>query len=168
MYRISFLPIRYQDVTRSHDTLGSQRNQMLKHCLPSAHFNDMEQATGFMSACFGMKRTRDMSEARLQVWGKTNGKRYTSTSATDNRGIDRECKESLLPVNPVAKRGSQLTSIRSRGVWVEDRCRKQSLSPNTIPDGVKLAPIANWRWSGVAATARSHAIQGEAVAAQIF
>ena len=38
----------------------------------------LNQATAFISACYGIKESTDMSHTRLLVWGKKNGKRHTS------------------------------------------------------------------------------------------
>ena len=39
----------------------------------------IQQATRFISACYGMKGNSDMSHTRLLVWGKKNGKGHTSS-----------------------------------------------------------------------------------------
>ena len=36
----------------------------------------LNQATAFISACYGIKESMDMSHTRLLVWGKKNGKGY--------------------------------------------------------------------------------------------
>ena len=39
----------------------------------------IDQATRFISACYGMKDSTDMSHTRLLVWGKKNGKGHSSS-----------------------------------------------------------------------------------------
>ena len=39
----------------------------------------IDQASRFISACYGMKDSTDMSHTRLLVWGKKNGKGHSSS-----------------------------------------------------------------------------------------
>ena len=39
----------------------------------------IDQATRFISACYGMKDSTDMSHTRFLVWGKKNGKGHSSS-----------------------------------------------------------------------------------------
>ena len=39
----------------------------------------IDQATHFISSCYGMKDSTDISHTRLLVWGKKNGKGHSSS-----------------------------------------------------------------------------------------
>ena len=72
----------------------------------------LEEATAFMSACYGMKDAKDMSETRLYAWGKNNGKGHkrrimlgteSAFPSTHKGSIHRKCEKSPLPSNVVAE-----------------------------------------------------------------
>ena len=64
----------------------------------------IDQATHFISACYGMKDSIDMSHTRLLVWGKKNGKGFSKLgfSSTNEGGIHRKCEEGPFPDSIVA------------------------------------------------------------------
>ena len=112
-----------------------------------ASFNDViDQATTFMSACYGVKDATDMSQTRLVVWGAKNGKGYTSapnlsalppTREAFAENMKRAHYQAILWRTLDTKDLPELNT-EDYG-WKKDISNK-SLTPSAIPDGVKLAP----------------------------
>ena len=106
----------------------------------------IQQATAFMTACYGQKNSETMSIARVNAWAAKTGKGYVSTpklctlpptseSFVENvkrahyqAGLWRALKNSDPPRFDVENFG-----------WKRDKVNK-ILVPMTIPDKVNLAP----------------------------
>ena len=91
----------YQDATQWHFYLGIGKGRVIKHlkegCDLSAIGNVdaplqevIDQATRFISACYGMKDSTDMSHTRGLVWGKKNGKSHSSSPTVASLPPTRE------------------------------------------------------------------------------
>ena len=105
----------------------------------------IDQGSHFISACYGMKDSTDMSHTRLLVWGKKNGKGHSSSPNLAS-----------LPQTRVAfienvKRAHFQTvlwrtiNIDPRQLKPENVCWKmdsdnKSLSPIGLPDDTKPSP----------------------------
>jgi len=106
----------------------------------------MEQATTFISACYGMKKAKDMSETRLLVWGKKNGKGHTSSPKLCTLPPTKEAfTENVKRAHYQAILWRMLETSHPPALdpeeygWMRD-VKNKSLSPITVPDDVKLAP----------------------------
>ncbi|KAG0723713.1 hypothetical protein GWK47_042084 [Chionoecetes opilio] len=108
----------------------------------------IQQATKFMTACYGQNNSDTMSNARLSAWAAKTDKGYTSTPklcslpptsetfeenvkrAHHQASIWRAVKDADPPELDVEKYG-----------WKKDETNR-SLVPTTVPDTVSLAPDA--------------------------
>lgn len=111
------------------------------------------QATRFISACYGMKKSRDMSHTRLLVWGKKSGKGHSSspnlavlppTREAFTENVKRALFQTVLwrsiNVNPVL-------SPEEYG-WKRDTANK-TLCPTSLSDNTKPARLhlgSNQMW----------------------
>ena len=95
--------------------LGIGKNREIKHLEDLTAIGNVDapvqqvidQATRFMSACYGMKDSTDMSHTRLLVWGKKEWQRpfvfsKLGFSSTNEGGIHRKCEEGPFPDSVVA------------------------------------------------------------------
>ena len=107
--------------------------------------NVIHQATCFISACYGMKNSTDMSNTRLLVWGKKNGKGHSSSPNLSALPPTREAF-----IENVKRAHFQAMMWRDVNVdprtlnpeefgWKKDENNK-SLSPTHLPDNSKPAP----------------------------
>lgn len=106
----------------------------------------LEQATAFISACYGIKESMDMSHTRLLVWGKKNGKGHISAP---NLATLHPTKEAFL--ENVKRAHFQAYLWRNLNVnlqqaldpedygWEKDICNG-TLNPIDLPKDVKLVP----------------------------
>ena len=105
----------------------------------------IDQASRFISACYGMKDSTDMSHTRLLVWGKKNGKDHSSSpnlaSLPPMRGafienVKRAHFQTVLwrtiNIDPRQLKPEEFG-------WKMDTDNK-SLSPIGLPDDTKPAP----------------------------
>ena len=104
----------------------------------------ISQATSFISACYGIDSSSDMSLTRLLVWGKKSGKGYTSspnlaalppTREAFIENVKRAHLQAILwrTLNPLPT-----TNPEDCG-WQKDTDNK-SLSPTMLPQNMSLAP----------------------------
>ena len=105
----------------------------------------IDQATRFISACYGMKDSTDMSHTRLLVWGKKNGKGHSSFPNLSSLPPTREAF-----IKNVKRAHFQTVLWRTINTdprqlkpeefgWKMDTDNK-SLSPIGLPDDIKPAP----------------------------
>ena len=105
----------------------------------------IHQATRFISVCYGMKDSTDMSHTRLLVWGKKNGKGHSSSPNLASLPPTREAV-----IENVKRAHFQTVLWRTINIdprqlkpeefgWKMDTDNK-SLSPIGLPDDTKPAP----------------------------
>ena len=105
----------------------------------------IDQANRFISACYGMKDSTDMSHTRLLVWGKKNGKGHSSSPNLASLPPTREAF-----IENVKRAHFQTVLWRTINIdprqlkpeefgWKMDTDNK-SLSPIGLPDDTKPAP----------------------------
>ena len=106
----------------------------------------IEQATAFISACYGIQNSSDMSHTRLLAWGKKNGKGHTSapnlaalppTKEAFLENVKRAHFQSALWRN-VDGRIPPAWDPENFG-WDED-IPNRTLNPTTLPAHCKAAP----------------------------
>ena len=105
----------------------------------------IDQATRFISACYGMKDSTDMSHTRLLVWGKMNCKRHSSSPNLTSLPPTREAfieNEKRAHFQTVLWRTINIDHRQLKPEefgWKKDTDNK-SLSPIGLPDDTKPAP----------------------------
>ena len=106
----------------------------------------VKQATAFISACYGIKNSTDMSHTRLLVWGKRYGKGCVSgpnlatlppTKESFIENIKRAHLQALLWRNLDKGLSSEFNPVEYG--WERDTTNK-SLCPINLPEGAKLVP----------------------------
>ena len=110
------------------------------------------QATHFISACYGMKESRDMSHTRLLVWGKKAEKvthflpTWLPYHLRESRGFHGKCEEgkfsgSFMAINqrqPRAKPG---------GIWMEEGHKQtRYYAPLLYPTTQKRPLTTFWKY----------------------
>ena len=105
----------------------------------------IDQATRFISACYGMKDSTDMSHTRLLVWGEKNGKDHSSSPNLASLPPTREAF-----IENVKR--AHIQAVLWRTINIDPRQLKpeefgwkmatdnKSLCPIGLPDDTKPAP----------------------------
>lgn len=106
----------------------------------------IDQATAFVSACYGITESSDMSHTRLLVWGKKNGKGQMSAP---NLAALPPTKEAFLENVKRAHFQSYLWRNLNSNLppalnpeefgWKKDTCNR-TLIPIHLPENAKLVP----------------------------
>lgn len=104
----------------------------------------INQATAFISACYGIQKSSNMSRTRLLVWGKRNGKGHASAP---NLAALPPTKESFIEnVKRAHYQAALWRNVHLPPAWdpVKFGWKKdipnRSLSPTTLPEGCNPAP----------------------------
>jgi len=105
----------------------------------------IQQATSFLSACYGQTDCSTMSETRLKVWLSQTGKGSSTpklctlppTTEAFKENVKRAHYQALVWRSLEAQNPPELDSTEYG--WVKDDQNK-SLQPVTLPDEVQLAP----------------------------
>ncbi|KAJ8334026.1 hypothetical protein SKAU_G00413450 [Synaphobranchus kaupii] len=106
----------------------------------------LNQATAFISACYGIKESTDMSHTRLLVWGKKNGKGHMSapnlaalplTTEAFIENVKRAHFQAILWRNVNVNLPSALNPEEFG--WKKYTCNR-SLSPTNLPEDAKFVP----------------------------
>ncbi len=108
----------------------------------------VDQATAFLSACYGQHNCETMSDARLKVWAAKTGKGYTSTPKLHSLPPTTESfRENVKRAHYQAYLWRTLESVDVQMAnpeqygWKKDE-PSISLLPITLPENVPLAPAA--------------------------
>ena len=105
----------------------------------------IQQATSFISACYGQTNCSTMSETRLKVWLSKTGKGSSTpklctlppTTEAFKENVKRAHHQALVWQSLEAQNPPELDSTEYG--WVKDDQNKP-LQPVTLPDEVELAP----------------------------
>lgn len=106
----------------------------------------IEQATAYISACYGIWKTNDITHTRVLVWGKTNGKGNMSTpnlaalpptNESFIENVKRAHFQAALWRNLDGHLPPEFDPVKFG--WKKDTPNR-SLSPTTVPEGCKPAP----------------------------
>ena len=136
--------------------LGIDKGRVIKHLKEGCDLSAIgnvdaplqqvrDQATRFISACYGLKDSTDMSHTRLLVWGKKNGKGHSSSPNLATLPPTREAF-----IEHVKRAHFQTVLWRTINIdprqlkpeefgWKMDTDNK-SLRPIGLPDDTKPAP----------------------------
>ena len=105
----------------------------------------IDQATRFISACYGMKDSTDLSTTRLLVWGEKNGKGHSSSPNLASLPPMREAFTENVKRAHFQTVLWRTINIDPRQLKPEMFCWKmdtdnKSLSPIGLPDDTKPSP----------------------------
>ncbi len=106
----------------------------------------LDQGTAFISACYGIKESMDMSQTRLLVWGKKNGKGHMSspklaalppTKEAFIENVKRAHFQAMLWRNLNINLPPALNPEEFG--WKRDSCNRLPI-PTNLPEDAKLVP----------------------------
>ena len=106
----------------------------------------MRQATKFISACYGYSNSKSLSEARLFVWAKKNGKGVTTapklcaippTTEAFQENVKRAHYQAIIWRSLDS---DEVPDLNPENFGSKKDMLTKSLTPVAIPESVPLAP----------------------------